>query len=83
MLPWQTGMVCQNAFMPEWRNGRRAWLKPRYPRGCVGPNPTLGTKLDFYKKILYNIYVRIEKGNKKLWIIGIALLVKFNLMKIG
>ena len=28
---------------PRWRNGRRGGLKIRYPNGCVGSNPSLGT----------------------------------------
>ena len=28
---------------PRWRNGRRGGLKIRYPCGCVGSNPSLGT----------------------------------------
>ncbi len=56
--------------MPEWWNGRRAWLKPRYPRGCASSNLALGTKFDFYKNICYNIYVRIEKGNEKYGLLG-------------
>lgn len=29
--------------LPGWRNGRRNGLKIRYPKGCVGSNPTPGT----------------------------------------
>ena len=30
---------------PRWRNGRRAAFRAQCPYGCVGSNPSLGTKL--------------------------------------
>jgi hypothetical protein len=36
--------------MAKWRNGRRACLKSKYPKGCVGSNPSLATMwYDFFK----------------------------------
>jgi hypothetical protein len=32
------------SLMPRWRNGRRAAFRAQCPYGCVGSNPSLGTK---------------------------------------
>ena len=37
------GYGLPKCVMPEWWNGRRAWLKPRYPRGCASSSLALGT----------------------------------------
>ncbi len=39
----RSAVIRYHRFVPRWRNGRRGGLKIRYPTGCVGSNPTLGT----------------------------------------
>ena len=57
--------MVRNTQMRIWSNGgigRRAWLKPKYPQGCVGSNPTLttinkikvGNIMDLKKQLIEN-----------------------------
>ena len=47
--------------VPRWRNGRRGGLKIRYPRGCVGSSPSLGTTVSICSEVQFQL-VSIKPG---------------------